>query len=75
MRIAISFIVTFLVVALVGCGIYSYRNFSCLRKGDDTIYLMSDLEKELELEEEKSEGDFHPVDFSKRHHHQSPLQY
>lgn len=58
-----SLIVIFIVAFAISGGIYSYRNFKCLRRGDDTVYLMSDLERELN-EDNKGDADFFPIAFS-----------
>lgn len=70
----VSLIAIFIVSVLLSCGIYSYRSFSCLRKGDDTIYLMSELDRGQN--EDKMEADFFPVDFSRNHprDHSSTLE-
>lgn len=50
-----------------GVAVYSYRNFKCLRKGDDTVYLMSTLEREVD-ERIVEEPDFMEIDFSPKNH-------
>lgn len=64
-----TLVVIFIVCLVVSCGIYSYRNFKCLSRGDDTIYLMSELERDLEVD--KEELDFFPIDFSRNRQNSS----
>lgn len=64
LNMIVSLIAIFIVSMLVSCGIYSYRSFNCLRKGDDAIYLMSQVERDVE-EDDHLYGDFFPVDFSR----------
>lgn len=48
MKIVITLIVIFVISLAVSCSIYSYRTLNCFRKGEDTIYLMSDLQREAD---------------------------
>lgn len=61
-KIVVSIVVIFIVTGAIGCGIYSYRTFNCFRRGDDTIYLMSDLQRELD--EDRYDANMHSVDLS-----------